>query len=97
MIKLINTRPDILHAVSVISKYIEKPNKSYLMAVMRILKYVKGIKNFGVKYEFENEAMFLPWEARLYHDLLRRKKWLYYLHVKPGIFPSQVQHMKLFG
>lgn len=46
------------------------------MSVMRILKYVEGIKNFGVKREVENEAIFLAWEARLYHDLLRRKKWL---------------------
>lgn len=26
------------------------------MAAMRILRYVKGTKNFGVKYEVENEA-----------------------------------------
>lgn len=37
----------------------DKPRKTHLIITMRILKYVKGIKNFGVKYENENEPKLI--------------------------------------
>ena len=51
LIYLTNTRP-----ASVVSRYMNKHSKIHLMAIMKILKYVKGKKIFGVKYEVENVA-----------------------------------------
>lgn len=39
-----------------ILRYMDKPKKSNLKAVIKILSYVKGTRNFGMKYEVENEA-----------------------------------------
>ena len=44
------TRPDIMHAVSLISRFIKKPKDADWQAAKRILRYVKGTKRFGILY-----------------------------------------------
>lgn len=41
----IGTRPDIAHAVNVISKFMENPGQAHWLAVKRILRYIKGTVN----------------------------------------------------
>ncbi|MCH80809.1 copia-type polyprotein [Trifolium medium] len=47
---LCNSRPDICYAVSVISKYMNKPKKSHLNAAKRIFRYVKGTMRYGLLF-----------------------------------------------
>ncbi|XP_019054613.1 PREDICTED: uncharacterized protein LOC109115257 [Nelumbo nucifera] len=56
LIYLTNTRPDIVLAVSIVSRYMNKPSKVHFGVAKRILRYVKGTKNFGLKYESENDC-----------------------------------------
>lgn len=48
---LTTTRPDIMHAVSLISRYMENPTEDHLLAAKRIFRYVKGTANFGILYK----------------------------------------------
>ncbi|KAJ7954712.1 Retrovirus-related Pol polyprotein from transposon TNT 1-94 [Quillaja saponaria] len=45
------TRPDIIHAVSLISRYMEYPTEMYLLAAKRIFRYLKGTIEFGLFYK----------------------------------------------
>lgn len=45
------TRPDIAHAVGVVSKFNSAPTEAHLTAVKRILRYLKGTINLGLKYQ----------------------------------------------
>ena len=45
------TRPDIMHAVSVISRYMECPTEIHLLAAKRILRYLQGTKEFGLFFK----------------------------------------------
>ncbi|KAL0558903.1 hypothetical protein IC582_003487 [Cucumis melo] len=45
------TRPDIMHFVSLISRYMENPTKMHLLAVKRIFRYLQGTKNYGLFYK----------------------------------------------
>ncbi|KAM1007577.1 hypothetical protein ACFX2A_004218 [Malus domestica] len=45
------TRPDIMFTVSLISRYMEHPTESHLMAAKRILRYIKGTAGFGMFYK----------------------------------------------
>ena len=45
------TRPDLMFAVSLISKYMAKPTELHLMAAKRILKYLKGTIELRVFYK----------------------------------------------
>lgn len=42
------TRPDLMFAVSLISRYMAKPTELHLMAAKRILRYLKGTIGLGV-------------------------------------------------
>ncbi|KAM1156872.1 hypothetical protein EV1_027295 [Malus domestica] len=49
------TRPDILYAVRLISRYMENPTTTHLKTAKRILRYLKGTINFGLFYSsFDN-------------------------------------------
>jgi len=47
---LTTTRPDIMFAVSLISRFMERPKEAHWQAAKRILRYVKGTKRFGILY-----------------------------------------------
>ncbi len=44
------TRPDIAHAVGVVSKFNSRPTEAHLTSVKRILRYLRGTINLALKY-----------------------------------------------
>ncbi|GAB2282271.1 hypothetical protein Dimus_039531 [Dionaea muscipula] len=44
------TRPDVLYAVGVICRFMEKPSEDHLAACKRIFRYLKGTLNYGLWY-----------------------------------------------
>eukprot|EP00261_Vitis_vinifera_P031906 XP_019073149.1 PREDICTED: uncharacterized protein LOC109121912 [Vitis vinifera] len=56
---LMATRPDIMHVVSVISRYMECPTEIHFLAAKRIFRYLQGTKEFGLFYKNgENPDLF---------------------------------------
>ncbi|KAK2456950.1 putative mitochondrial protein [Trifolium repens] len=49
------TRPDILCAVGVVSRYMEHPTTTHLKAAKRILRYIKGTTNLGLYYSVSDD------------------------------------------
>ncbi|XP_057955843.1 secreted RxLR effector protein 161-like [Malania oleifera] len=45
------TRHDIMHTVSIISRYMECPTEIHLLAAKRILRYLQGTKEFGLFFK----------------------------------------------
>ncbi|GJR12854.1 retrovirus-related pol polyprotein from transposon TNT 1-94 [Tanacetum coccineum] len=50
MFAMICTRPDIAHAVGVVSRYMAKPGREHWGAVKRILRYIKGTSDVALCY-----------------------------------------------
>ena len=50
LLYLTATRPDILHATSLLSQFMHCPTKIHMRSAKRILRYIKGTCNFGVKF-----------------------------------------------
>ncbi|KAM1767570.1 hypothetical protein ACFX12_045644 [Malus domestica] len=48
---LAHTRPDLAHALSVVSQYIHDPGEQHMNAVMRILSYLKGSPGKGILFK----------------------------------------------
>jgi len=44
------TMPDIMFAIDLISRFMERPKEAHWQATKRILRYVKGTKRFGILY-----------------------------------------------
>lgn len=53
LIYLTATRPDLMFAVCLISRYMEKPIELHLQAAKRILRYVKGTVELGIHYKMD--------------------------------------------
>ena len=49
------TRPDILYAIGVVSRYMENPTTTHLKVAKRILHYLKGTTDFGLYYSIPND------------------------------------------
>lgn len=51
LMSLTSTRPDIIHAVNLISRYMENPREDHHLAAKRIFRYLRGTADFGILYE----------------------------------------------
>eukprot|EP00253_Pinus_taeda_P009205 PITA_09205 len=50
------TRPDIMYAVSLISRFMERPKEVHWQAAKRIMRYVKGTKMFEILYNVSEHS-----------------------------------------
>ena len=46
-----HTNPDIALAVGIVARFSAKPRENHMMAVKRILRYLKGIRDYGLWYK----------------------------------------------
>ena len=47
---LVNTRPNLAYFVGYMTRFIEEPREEHLVTIKRILHYVAGTRDWGVKY-----------------------------------------------
>jgi hypothetical protein len=47
---LVNTKPDICYAVSVLSQFMSQPRQTHWIAVKHVLRYLRGIVGYGLRY-----------------------------------------------
>jgi hypothetical protein len=47
------SRPDITHAVNVVSRFVERPNLSHVRAVKQILRYLSGTRQHGLLFAWD--------------------------------------------
>lgn len=59
LIYLTNTRPDLIHSVSMVSRYMNEPSKLHFAAAKRILRHLQGTKNYGIKYVKEDNSKLI--------------------------------------
>ena len=57
MYAMVCTRPDIAHAVGVVSMYMNNPGKEHWMAVKWILRYLRGTMNQALCFGGSNIAL----------------------------------------
>eukprot|EP00253_Pinus_taeda_P003691 PITA_03691 len=48
---MVCTRPDITHAVGVLSRFMSKPGKEHWTVVKRVFRYLRGTSNYGLCYQ----------------------------------------------
>eukprot|EP00253_Pinus_taeda_P019707 PITA_19707 len=51
MYAMVGTRPDIAHAVGVLSKFISKPGEEHWTAVKQVFRYLRGTSDYGLCYQ----------------------------------------------
>ena len=79
------TRPDIAFAVSNVAKFSSNPTKQHWTAVKRILRYLKGTRNFGLLYTNGNVDEFIGYsDSDWAGDLDDRKSTSGYVFMMSG-------------
>ena len=56
MFSMVETRPDIAFATSVVSRFAKNPSRQYTEAVKTILRYLKATKTVGITYGGDEEG-----------------------------------------
>ncbi|KAL0358403.1 UNVERIFIED_CONTAM: Retrovirus-related Pol polyprotein from transposon RE2 [Sesamum angustifolium] len=56
LLYLTATRPDIMFATSLISRFMQSTSQVHYAAAKRILRYLRGTKDFGIWYKSTNDA-----------------------------------------
>jgi hypothetical protein len=51
MYAMVYTRPDIAHAVGILSRYMSKPGKENWTVVKRVFRYLHGTTSYGLCYQ----------------------------------------------
>lgn len=71
----IGTRPDIAFGVSLISRFMDCPAEIHVTAVKRILKYLKGIQNYGIFFDSSpnNFSFSIYSDVDYASDLIKRR------------------------
>ena len=57
MYAIVCTRPDIAHALGVLSMYMSKPGKEHWTTIKRVFKYLRGTANHATCYQGRSEAV----------------------------------------
>jgi hypothetical protein len=52
-----STRPDIAHAVGMLSRHLSNPKPSHVIAAKRVMKYLRGTTNMGLTYKGSGNIM----------------------------------------
>lgn len=60
---LTTSRPDLCLATGICATYQDTPKRSHLMAVQRILKYVKGTANLGMYYSKDTDKFLMGYSV----------------------------------
>ena len=50
------TRPDLAYAISKLCKFMQNPGAEHIIALKRLLRYVKGTRDYGLRYDFSPSA-----------------------------------------
>ena len=48
---VVHTKPDISLVVGIVARFVDKPKENHMMVVKRILRYLKGTKDYGLWYK----------------------------------------------
>jgi len=96
MYLMIATRPDLAFVVSVLSRYMEKPQQQHWNGVKRVLKYIKGTISYGISFIIgsNNTEMEAYCDADWAGDLDSRRStsgWLCLLNGGPISWCSKKQ------
>ncbi|RVW78256.1 Retrovirus-related Pol polyprotein from transposon TNT 1-94 [Vitis vinifera] len=84
MYVMVCTRPDIAHAVGVVSKFISKPGKQHWEAVKWILRYLKGSLDTCLRFTGASLKLQGYIDADFAGDINSRKKVEYVATTEAG-------------
>ncbi|KAG6509698.1 hypothetical protein ZIOFF_027698 [Zingiber officinale] len=96
LIYLTHTRTDIVHSVSLLSRFMSNPSRTHFTAAKRVLRYLKGTQKVGLKYTKEHKDNLVgyvdsDWAGSL-DDCRSTSGYLFCIGTKPISWSSKKQN-----
>jgi hypothetical protein len=61
------TRPDIAYAVNWLASFTANPSFKHYNAAKRVLRYLKGTRNYGITYRDQNDRLIGPIDSNIFY------------------------------
>ena len=84
MYAMVCTRPDISHAVGVVSRYMENPGKEHWSAMKWVLQYLRGTSSYCISYNKSSEFVCGYVDSDFAGDLDKRRSTSGYVFTLAG-------------
>ena len=84
MYVMISTRPDISHAVSVVSRYMKNPRKEHWAAVKWVFQYLRGTSNYCITFDGCSDEVCGYVDSDFAGDFDKRRSTLGYVFTLAG-------------
>jgi hypothetical protein len=84
MYAMVSTRPDISHAVGVVSKFMENPGKEHRAAVKWVLRYLRGTSDYCITYNNGSELVCGYVDSDFAGDMDKRRSTSGYVFTLAG-------------
>ena len=84
MYAMVCTRPDISHAVGVVSRYMENPGKEHWVVVKWVLQYLRGTSDYCITYNRSSEFVCGYVDSDFAGDLDKRSSTSGYVFTLAG-------------
>jgi hypothetical protein len=84
MYVMVSTRPDISHAVGVVSRFMENPGKEHWAAVKWVLRYLRGTSDYCITYNSGRELVCGYVDSDFAGDLDKRRSTSGYVFTLAG-------------
>lgn len=78
------SRPDVMFAVSQVSRFLNNPGPEHWTAIKRILRYLQGTKDKGIKYGADDIQLSVYSDADFAGDVDTRKSTTGYVSIVAG-------------
>jgi len=89
MYAMVCTRPDIAYVVSMVSRFLNQPQKEHWKAVKRIFRYLKGTTDVGLIYGSHSDCCLTGYsDANFAADLVKRRSLIGYAYTLGGCLVS---------
>jgi hypothetical protein len=84
MYAMVSTRPDISHAVGVVSRFMENPGKEHWATVKWVLRYLRGTSDYCITYNNGRELVCGYVDSDFAGDLDKRRSTSGYVFTLAG-------------
>ena len=92
---MLATRPDIAYSVILLARFASNPSIEHIIAIKRVLRYLKGTRHLGITYSYNNDLNIIGYcDADYAGDIASAKStsgYIFYIANAPFMWKSKLQ------